>query len=62
MLPVFLAAVVVFALAVLGLGLGILFRWRGLHAGCCGTGEHVIGPDGKEITCDTCPNRDQPEA
>ena len=49
-------AVVFFALAMAGLAVGLLFRGKCIR-GTCG-GEKVIGPDGRPIQCESCPNKD----
>jgi len=59
MLVTVLLTVAVFAVVMLFLGIGVMFRGRCLH-GTCG-GEGVIGPDGEILTCDTCPRREEIE-
>ena len=59
MLVTILLTVVVFAVVMLLLGIGVMFRGRCLR-GTCG-GEGVIGPDGEILTCDTCPRREEIE-
>jgi hypothetical protein len=54
-----LITVVAMAVAMLLLGIGVMFRGRCLR-GTCG-GEGVIGPNGEILTCDTCPNREKIE-
>jgi hypothetical protein len=51
-------AVVFFALAMTGLALGVIFRGKCIR-GTCGGGNKVIGPDGKPIQCETCPNKEE---
>lgn len=72
MLPIILTTVVLFALAMAGLGIGLLVRGRELQKGCCGgtlcgegggkhRGEHHHhGPDGER--CDDCPDRETADA
>ncbi len=56
LVAVFLASVVLIALAVGGMALGSRMTGRCLR-GSCG-GQPVVGPDGKEIgSCVGCPNR-----
>ena len=52
-------AVVFVALAMAALSLGLIMRGKCIR-GTCG-GETVIGPDGKPIQCETCPNKDEHE-
>lgn len=54
-----LLSIAIIAVAMLLLGIGVMFRGRCLR-GTCG-GEGVIGPDGEILTCDTCPNREKIE-
>ena len=49
--------VIVMAVAMLALGVGVVFSNRCLR-GSCG-GPEVLGSDGEPLTCDTCPLRDQ---
>ncbi len=56
----FIAAITVFALAVLIMSIGVVFSGRCIR-GSCG-GEEVIGPDGELLNCDTCPVRKEREA
>ncbi len=53
--PVLAVVGAVFALAMLGLAVGVLFR-RPCLRGSCG-GPEVLGPDGRRLSCDACPNR-----
>jgi hypothetical protein len=53
-----IATVVLFLLAMLGLGVGVMLTGRCLQ-GSCG-GEAVIGPDGKPLSCTGCPRRRRP--
>ena len=38
----------------------ILTRGRRCLRGTCG-GDEVVGPDGEDLTCDTCPKRERNE-
>jgi len=49
-----LLAVIVFALAMAGMAVGVMFSNRCLR-GSCG-GPAVIGPDGEPIDCEVCPH------
>ena len=49
--------VIVMAMAMLALGVGLVFSNRCLR-GSCG-GPEVLGLDGEPVSCDTCPLRDQ---
>ncbi len=47
---------VVFALAMAGLGVGVILSDRRLQ-GSCG-GEEVLGPDGNPLSCGACPKKE----
>jgi hypothetical protein len=55
-------AVIFFALAMLGLGIGVIFNRKALRGSCGGSGKHRMDPNGKELRCDACPNSDDPNA
>jgi len=52
---VFALAVVLLGLGVAGMAIGVMFR-RPCLRGSCG-GPEVLGPHGEKISCATCPNR-----
>jgi len=60
-LTVLFIAMILFGLAMVGLGLGVIFKRRALR-GHCGGGTPPIGPNGEILRCDTCPNGDDPNA
>ncbi len=47
-----------FALVMLVMAIGAIFSNRCLR-GSCGGGD-ALGPDGRSLSCDVCPLRDQP--
>ena len=50
------------ALAMAGLGVTtILSRGERCIRGNCGGDEPVLGPDGEDLRCETCPKRDSGE-
>jgi hypothetical protein len=55
----FLLAIAVIAIAMLAMGVGVVFSNRCLR-GSCG-GPEVLGPDGTPLSCETCPLRNSPE-
>ena len=57
---VFIATVVLVAIAMLAMGIGLIFSNRCLRGSCGGPG--VMGPDGESLTCDACPNREEESA
>jgi hypothetical protein len=56
-MQLFILSAVVIAVAMLGMAVGVLLSNRCLR-GSCG-GPDVLGPNGKSLTCATCPNRDR---
>ena len=56
----FLAAIAVFALAILIMSVGVIFSGRCIR-GSCG-GEEILGPNGELLNCDTCPVRKERES
>ena len=52
---VFAIAVVLLGLGIAGMAIGVMFR-RPCLRGSCG-GPEVLGRGGEKISCDTCPNR-----
>ncbi|HSO06654.1 MAG TPA: hypothetical protein VLW45_05420 [Pelomicrobium sp.] len=54
-LAVVAVTLVLFGLALAGLGLGVMAGRRCLR-GSCG-GPEVLGPNGEPLSCATCPNR-----
>ena len=54
---VLLLTLTIFALAMLIMAVGVIFR-RPCLRGSCG-GPDILGPDGAPLTCATCPNRDK---
>lgn len=54
---VFAVVLVALLLAVAGMALGVMFR-RPCLRGSCG-GPERLGPDGRSISCEACPNRRQ---
>ena len=56
---VFALAVVLLGLGIAGMAIGVMFRRPCLRGSCGGPAIH--GPGGEKISCATCPNR-QPAA
>ena len=56
----FLLTFIVIAIVMLGMGVGLLFRYPCLR-GSCG-GPEVVGADGAPLSCETCPNRSRVRA
>jgi hypothetical protein len=54
-LPVFVVVLVAIGIAVAAMAIGVMFK-RPCLRGSCG-GPAVLGPDGKKLSCETCPNR-----
>lgn len=54
---VVVAAIALIGLAVLGMAIGVMLTGRCLR-GSCG-GRDVQLPDGRKLSCATCPNRSQ---
>jgi hypothetical protein len=52
----FVAAGIIFGLAMLGLSLGVILSGRCIRGSCGGVG-HLRDSSGKQM-CDHCPNRD----
>jgi hypothetical protein len=57
---VFLLALAAIGLAVAAMAVGVMFK-RPCLRGSCG-GPALPGPDGKKLSCATCPNRKRPAA
>ena len=57
---VFVLAAVLIGAAVLAMAVGVIFR-RPCLRGSCG-GPAALGPDGEEISCSDCPNRNKKAA
>ena len=55
LLPVFLAALAILGVAVAGMAIGVMMK-RPCLRGSCG-GPAVAAPDGRKLSCETCPNR-----
>lgn len=53
--PVFLIVAVLIGIAIAAMALGVMLK-RPCLRGSCG-GPKVMGPDGKPISCASCPNR-----
>ena len=56
-MEIFLLTAGIFAVAVLFMAVGVIFR-RPCLRGSCG-GPEVLGAGGEPLTCATCPNRKQ---
>lgn len=54
-LPVFLAVLVVLGITVAAMAIGVMMK-RPCLRGSCG-GPAVTAPDGRKLSCETCPNR-----
>ncbi len=54
-MTVFLISLAIFGIAMLSMGVGVLFSNRCLR-GSCG-GPEVLGPDGEPLSCEACPRR-----
>jgi hypothetical protein len=54
-LPVFVVVLIAIGIAVAAMAIGVMFK-RPCLRGSCG-GPAVLGPDGKKLSCETCPNR-----
>ena len=54
-LPVFLVVLAAIGIAVAAMAIGVMFK-RPCLRGSCG-GPAVLAPDGKKLSCETCPNR-----
>ena len=54
-LPVFMLAIAVIGVVIAAMAIGVMFS-RPCLRGSCG-GAAVLGPDGKKLSCETCPNR-----
>jgi hypothetical protein len=53
--PVLAVVALLFGAAMTAMAIGVMFR-RPCLRGSCG-GPEVLGPDGRKISCHTCPNR-----
>jgi hypothetical protein len=60
LLPVFLLALAAIGIAIAAMAVGVIFK-RPCLRGSCG-GAAVLGPDGKKLSCATCPNRKRASA
>lgn len=56
LLPVLIAAAVLFAIAIAAMAVGAIFGKRCLQGGTCGS-RPITGPDGQPLSCSNCPNR-----
>lgn len=57
MLGMFLATVVIMALLMAGMAVGVIVsRGKTCIRGTCG-GDQVVGKDGEDLLCDSCPKR-----
>jgi len=54
-LPVFIVVLAAIGITVAAMAIGVMFK-RPCLRGSCG-GPAVLGPDGKKLSCETCPNR-----
>jgi hypothetical protein len=52
---VFAIAVLLLGIGIAGMAIGVIFR-RPCLRGSCG-GPDVLGPGGEKLSCGTCPNR-----
>jgi len=55
LLPVFLATLAIVGVAVAAMAIGVMMK-RPCLRGSCG-GAAVTAPDGRKLSCETCPNR-----
>ena len=55
LLPVFLAVLAIVGVAVAAMAIGVMMK-RPCLRGSCG-GPAVTAPDGRKLSCETCPNR-----
>jgi hypothetical protein len=55
LLPVFLATLALVGVAVAAMAIGVMLK-RPCLRGSCG-GPAVTAPDGRKLSCETCPNR-----
>lgn len=60
MITIILLSITIFGLAMAIMGVGLIFSGRCLR-GTCG-GEGAIGPDGKPMACEDCPNKEEENA
>jgi hypothetical protein len=54
-LPVFVLALAAIGIAIAAMAVGVMFKRPCLRGSCGGT--PPLGPDGKALSCATCPNR-----
>ncbi|MEM9555886.1 MAG: (Na+)-NQR maturation NqrM [Acidobacteriota bacterium] len=59
-MEVILLSIVLFAVIMLAMAVGVIFK-RPCLRGSCG-GPDVVGPDGESLSCATCPNRKKRQA
>lgn len=59
-LPIFLLALGVIGATLLAMAVGVMFKRPCLRGSCGGT--PPLGPDGRALSCATCPNRKRSEA
>lgn len=57
MIPMFLVTAAAFAIIMVGMAIGVIFQDKCLRGSCGGPG--VLGPDGEDLRCAGCPNRDR---
>ena len=50
----FLLSLAVFAVVMLAMAVGVIFKYPCLRDSCGGS--EVVGPDGRALSCATCPN------
>jgi len=53
--PIFVLALAFIGITLAAMAVGVMFK-RPCLRGSCG-GSPVLGPDGKKLSCATCPNR-----
>ncbi len=58
-ITILLSTIIIFATAMVIMGVGVIFSNRCLR-GSCG-GPSVSGPDGEDLRCAACPNRELEE-
>lgn len=56
MVTVIISAIIIFGTAMLGLGVGAIFKKRGLGSGCCAR-HNAAGRNGDDISCPSCSAR-----
>ena len=58
-MTIILLSIVIFAIAMLIMAVGVIFK-RPCLRGSCG-GPEILAPNGESLSCATCPNRDKHE-